>query len=85
MEHVVRRACDTSIVSPTLPDQLQEVVHTGKNIVHEDDTVKVLVLGVSELVQWHERSISHLCEVLDTMVERSSGTHRRLDFDPQPN
>ena len=46
MEHVIRSAGDTGIVQAALVDELEEVVHAGKDIVHEDDRIKVLILRV---------------------------------------
>ena len=50
MEHVIRRAGNTSVVQAALVDELEEVVHAGKDIVHENDCVKVLVLRVPQFV-----------------------------------
>ena len=74
--HVVRCTGDARVIPPTLPDELQEVVHTWQDVVHEDDRVKVLVLRVAQLMQWHERSVPHLRQVLYSVVERTASTHR---------
>lgn len=83
MEHVIRRTSYACVVPPALPDQLQEIVHTGQDVVHEDDRVEVLVLRVPQVVQRHERGVPHLGEVLDTVVERAARAHRRLDLHAQ--
>ena len=48
--HVVRGAGDARVVEPALVDELEQVVHAGEDVVHEDDAVKVLVLRVAQLV-----------------------------------
>lgn len=83
MEHVVGRAGDSGVLTATLPDELEQVVDARQNVVHEDDRVKDLLLALAELVQRHERSIPDLGQVLDSVVERSSRSHRRPDLDPQ--
>lgn len=85
MEHIIRRTSDARIIPSALPYKLQEVVHAGEDIVHEDDRIKVLVLRVPEVVQRHERSIAHLREILYPVVERTPRAHRGADLDPQPH
>lgn len=83
MEHVVGRAGDSGVLTATLPDELEQVVDARQNVVHEDDRVKDLLLALAELVKRHKRSVPDLGQVLDSVVERSSRSHRRPDLDPQ--
>ena len=50
MIHVIRCTRDARIVPPALPDKFKDIVHTGKDVVHEDDGIKVFVVRVSEFV-----------------------------------
>ena len=77
--HVVRGAGDPGVVSPALPDELEEVVHAGENVVHEDDRFKVLVFRVAEVVEGAEGRITYFGKVLDAVVERPASAHRRSD------
>lgn len=79
MVHVVCGACDSCIVQSTLPDKFKEVIDAGQDIVHEDNRIEVFVFGISEFVERDERSVPHLREVFDTMVERTTSTHRHTD------
>ena len=79
MVHVIRRACDTCIIPPTLPDKLKQIVYAWEDIVHEDDGVKVLVMGVAELVQWVKRLVADLCKILYAVVEGTSCACRGPD------
>ena len=79
MVHVVGSAGYSRVIYPALPDQLEEIVHTGQDVVHEDDRIEVLVLRVAQLVQRHERGVAHFGEVLDTVVERPACTLRCPD------
>lgn len=81
--HVIGGTGDASILSATLPDQFKQIVDTGKDIVHEDDRVEHFVLVVSQLVQGYHGGIPDLCQVLDTMVELTSGSHRSPNDDSQ--
>jgi hypothetical protein len=83
VEHIVRGTGDTSILSPTLPDQLEQIVDARQDVVHEDDRVEDLLLVLPQLVQRHQRRVSDLCEVLDSMVKRSPRPHRRPNLDSQ--
>ena len=85
MIHVVGRAGDTSVVQSTLPNQLQQVVHTRQDIVHEHDRVEVLSVGISQFVQGYKGRVSYFRQILDTMVEVAPRSHRRADLDPQPD
>ena len=51
VEHVVRGAGDARVVASALPDELEEVVDAGEDVVHEDDGVEHLALRVAELVE----------------------------------
>jgi len=42
--HVIGSTCDTCVVPAALPDELQEVVDAGQDVVHEDDGIKELIL-----------------------------------------
>jgi hypothetical protein len=43
MVHIIRSTCDAGIVSSALPDKLKEVIDAGEDVIHEDDSVEVLV------------------------------------------
>ena len=81
--HVVSGTCDACVVPATLPDEFEEVVNAGKDVVHEDDGVKELVLCVAELVQRDKSGVADLCEVLDTVVKCAPLTHRGADDDAE--
>lgn len=83
MVHVIRCTSDARILSPTLPDQLEQVVDTGQDIVHEDDRVKDLAVIVTEFVEGQHGGVSDFGEVFDTVVEQTTGTHRCSDDDPE--
>lgn len=76
MIHVVRSTSYTCIIPPTLPDKLKQVVHAWEDIVHKYDGVKVLVVRVTELVEWVKSLVADLRKVLYTMVEGTSCTCR---------
>jgi len=50
VEHVISGTSQTRVLPPTLPDELEEVIHAGKDIVHEDDRVEDLPIVVSKFV-----------------------------------
>jgi len=81
--HVVGSACDACVVLATLPDELEEVIYAGKDVVHENDGVKVLVLCVAELMERDKGCVADLCEVLYAVVERTTLTHRCADDDTE--
>lgn len=81
--HVIRRTGDTRILSPTLPNQLEQVVHARQDIIHENDRVKDFSVIVTKLVEGQHGGVSNFGEVFDTMVEQTAGTHRCSDDDPQ--
>ena len=81
--HVIGCAGDSGVLLPRLPDQFEQVVDAGQDIVHEDNRVEDFVLVVSELVQRDHGGVSDLGEVLDTVVELTSGSHRGVDGDSQ--
>lgn len=83
MVHVIRRACYTCVIPPTLPDELKQIVYAWENIIHEYDGIKVLVMGVAQLVQWIERLVTDLCEVLYAVVEGTSRACRRSNSDTE--
>jgi len=83
--HVVRGACNARIVLATLPDEFEKVVDTGKDVIHENDGIKILVLCVAQLVQRNERSVSHLREVLDAVIESTPLPHRCANGDAHAN
>jgi len=83
--HVVGRAGDTRVVQSTLPNQLQQVIHTGQDIIHKHDGVEMFSVGVPQFVERHKSGVSHFCQIFDTMVEVSPRSHRRADLDPQPS
>jgi hypothetical protein len=82
VEHVIRRTRNPGILTPALPDQLEHVVDTRQDVVHENDRIKRLAFTVSQFVKGHHGSVSDLGQILDTMVERSSRPHRCPDDDP---
>lgn len=83
MVHVIRCTSDTRILSPTLPDQLEQVVDTGQDIVHENDRVKDFAVIVTEFVEGQHGGVSDFGEVFDTVVEQTTGTHRCADDDSE--
>lgn len=83
MVHVIRCASDTRILSSTLPDQLEQVVDTGQDIVHEDDRVKDFAVIVTEFVEGQHGGVSDFGKVFDTVVEQTTGTHGCSDDDPE--
>jgi hypothetical protein len=83
MVHVIRRACYTRIIPPTLPDELKQVVYAWEDIVHEYDSIEILVMGVAQFMEGVERLVANLCEVLYTVVEGTSCTCRRSDSDAE--
>lgn len=83
VEHVIRRAGDTGILSSALPDQLEQVVDARQDVVHKDNRVKDLLLVLTKLVERDEGGVSNLSEVLDSVVEVSSRPHRGSDLDPK--
>lgn len=83
MVHVIGSASDTSVLPSALPDEFKQIVHARQNVVHEDDRIKHLVLVVSQLVEGDHGGISDLCQVFDSVVECSSGPHRRPDNDTE--
>ena len=85
MEHVIRRTCNPGILTPALPDQLEHVVDTRQDIVHEDDRIERLALAISQLVEGHHGGVSNLGQVFNTMVESSPRPHRSPDDDPHPD
>ena len=85
MKHVIRRTSDPSVLPPALPDQLEHVVHAGQDVVHENHRIKDLALGIPQFMKGHHGRVSNLGQVFDTMVERSSGSHRGTDDDPHPH
>lgn len=85
MKHVIRRTRDPGVLPPTLPDQLEHVVHARQDVVHENHRIKDLALGIPQFVQGHHGRVPDLGEVFDPMVERSSGSHRGTDDDPHPD
>jgi len=85
MVHVVSRAGDTGVVQPALPNQLQQVVHTGQDIVHEHDRVEMLSVVISLFMERYESGVSHFSQIFDTMVKITPRSHRGANFDPQPS
>jgi len=85
MIHVIRGASDASIIQTALENELEEIVDTRKNIVHEHDGIKVLVLCVSQLMERHKGSVSNLGEILDPVVERAACALRCAYGDSETN
>lgn len=79
--HVIRGAGDTGVVLAALPDEFEEVVDAGEDVVHEDDAIEVLTLGVAQFVQRDEGGVADFCEVFDTVVEGPASTGRSADND----
>jgi len=85
MVHVICRARNASVIQTALVNEFEEVVYAGEDVVHEDNGIEVLVLGVSLLVKWDKGSIANFSEILDTVVERSTCTLRRANGDTKPD
>jgi hypothetical protein len=81
--HVVRRTGNPGIVQPALVNQLQQVVHTRQDIVHEDDRVEMFSVRISEFVKRYESGVSHFSQILDTMSEIAPGSHRGTNVNLQ--
>jgi hypothetical protein len=79
VEHVICRAGNPGVIQTALVNEFKEVVHTGEDVVHEDYGIEILVLGVSLLVKGHKSSIANFCEILDTVVKRSTCALRCTD------
>jgi len=79
--HVVSSASDAGVVDAALVYEFEDVVYAGEDVVHEDDGVEVLAVGVAELVEGDEGGVADLCEVFDTVVEGTPGTHGGADGD----
>lgn len=76
MEHIIRRTSNPRIIPPTLPNQLQQIIHTRQNIIHKHNRIKILILCVPQLVQGHKRSVSDFSEIFYPMIERASCSRR---------
>ena len=85
MEHVVSGTGDPRVIPPALPNKFKKVVDTREDIIHEDDSVKELVVRVPKFVEWDKCLIPDLSEVLDTMIELSPRACRRAYRDSKPN
>lgn len=85
MEHVIRRASDPGIIQTALINEFKEVVNAGEDVVHENYGIEILVLGVALLMKGHKSSIADFCEVLDTVVKRSTRALRCTDGDTKPD
>jgi len=83
MVHVIRCTCYARIIPSTLPDELKQIVYAWKDVIHEDDGVKVLVVGVTQLVQWIECLVADLCKILYAVVEGTPRTCRRSNSDTE--
>ena len=85
VEHIIRRASDARILLPTLPDQLKDIIHTRKNVVHEHDRIEKFSFSVSQLVKRDQCCVSHLGEILDTMIECAPRPLTRANDDAHPD
>lgn len=81
MEHVVCGAGEPRVLAAGLPDELEHVVDAGEDVVHEDDGVEELALGVAQLVQRDERGVAYFREIFDAVIERAARALRRADDD----
>jgi hypothetical protein len=68
--HVICCARNSGVIQPALINEFEEVVYAGKDVVHEDYSIEILVLGVSLLVKGHKGSIANFSKIFDTVVER---------------
>ena len=50
VEHVIRCTGDPGVLSPGLPDQLQQIVYAGEDVVHEDHGIEYLPIVIPEFV-----------------------------------
>jgi len=83
VKHVITSTRNPRVLPPTLPDQLQQIIHARQDIVHEHDRIKHDLLVLPQLMQRHQRCVPNLCQVLNPMIERSPRPHTRPDLDPQ--
>ena len=75
MVHVVRSTSDPRILFPTLPDQLQHIIHTWQDIIHEHDRIEHLVFVIPQFVQRDHGGVTDFGEILYPMIELTSRTH----------
>lgn len=83
VEDIVGPARDASVLAARLPHELEEVVDAGEDVVHKDDRVEHLALGVAEFPQRGERGVADFGEVLDAVVEGAAGAEGRADDDAE--
>lgn len=81
MEHVICGARNSSVIQTALVNELEDVIHAGKDVVHEDYGIEILILGASQLMEGDKCSIANFCEILDTVVECSTCALRCADSD----
>ena len=79
--HVICRTRNASVIQTALINEFEEVVDAGKDVVHEDYSIEILVLGVSLLMEGHKGSIANFSKILDTVVERPTCALRRANGD----
>ena len=85
MIHVIRGTCDTGVLSSGLPNQLENIIDARQDIVHENDSVKVFTLAVSEFVQGHHGGITDFGEVFDTVGVLTSRAARGSNGNAEPH
>ena len=85
VEHIICRTSNSSIIPPTLPNQLQQIINARQDIVHEHDRIEHFILRVSQFMQRDERGVSHFGQILDTMIESASRPRRRSNHHAQPD
>ena len=81
MVHIICCARNPGVIQTALINEFEEVVYAGKDVVHEDYGIEILVLGISLLVKGDKGSIANFSKILDTVVERPTRALRCADGD----
>jgi hypothetical protein len=79
MIHIISSTSNPRIITPTLPNKLQNIINTRKHIVHKHDGIEKLVMRVPQFVQRHKSSIAHFSKVLNPMIEIPARAFGRSD------
>ncbi len=78
--HIIGGTGDPGVVPSALPDELEQVVDAGKNVVHENDGFKVFIFGIAEVVKGVKSGVSDFRKVLNSVIELpAGGTHGCFD------
>lgn len=83
MIHVICGAGNAGIIQSALEDELEKVIDTWKDIVHEHYGIEILVLIVSQLVEGHEGSVSDFGKIFDTVIEGAACALGCADGNPE--